>query len=462
MQLYLNNSINSATLFKSKLFGRIFLEIGCNMLLLGQSSNIRTSMHLPTKQRFRGGPVLDPLHILENLHKAKPVFQPIVSAAKHNVIGYEVLGRFENDGTWHSLGDFFHDPDVPDEFKIEVDQYLLQKAVEEMLKAANTGLLFINRNAQQLLANSGEDFLHTLRLLEQKGFSMERIVLEITEHDFEEDFDILNHLLLYYKTYGIKIAVDHVGAKSSNIDRIRQLKPHILKIDTGLIRNNNPDVFQDIIYSLSVLARRIGSMFLYENIEDIHQLHFAWKHGGRYYQGYYLAKPAFQLLADNSLAIDTRVHVQEFVEREKSLIDARLAFSLVCDDKVKKVIPHWRGQQEADNFIQKIIELFDQESFRIYICNSEGQQVSSNFRKREEKWRIESDQKGSHWAFRPYFLENTRRMRTWHNGILSDTYSDIETGEMIRTFSYPLSDQHFLFIDISPSYMTEKDYLLFQ
>lgn len=403
---------------------------------------------------------MDPLFILENLHKAKPAFQPIVSAEKHKVIGYEVLGRFEDDGTWISLGDFFHDPDVPDEFKIEVDQDLLQKAVTEMLRTDNSGLLFINRNAKQLLVNGGEDFLHTLRQLEQRGFSMERIVLEITEHDFEEDFDVLNHLLLYYKTYGIKIAVDHVGAKSSNIDRIRQLKPHIFKIDTGLIRNNNPAVFQDIIYSLTVLARRIGSVFLYETIEDSHQLQFAWKNGGRFYQGFYLAKPDFELA--DSLAIDTRAHIQEFVKREKSLIEARLTFSSLCEAKVKKAIPEWHGELEADRFIENITAPFHEESFRMYICDSEGQQVSSNFRKREDHWEVEPHQKGSHWAFRPYFLENTMRMRTLHHGILSDTYSDIETGEMIRTFSYPLPDQYFLFVDISASYINDKDYLLFQ
>ncbi|MCJ1909988.1 EAL domain-containing protein [Planococcus ruber] len=403
---------------------------------------------------------MDPLTILENLHKTKPAFQPIVSAEKHKVIGYEVLGRFEDDGIWISLGDFFHDPDVPDEFKIEVDQDLLQKAAAEMLEAGNSGFLFINRNAKQLLTNGGEDFLHTLRQLEQKGFAMERIVLEITEHDFEEDFDVLNHLLLYYKTYGIKIAVDHVGAKSSNIDRIRQLKPHIFKIDTGLIRSNRPEVFQDIIYTITVLARRIGAVFLYENIEDSHQLQFAWKHGGRFYQGFYLAKPDFELA--DSLATDTRAHVQEFVKREKSLIDARLTFSSACEDKVKKAIPEWRGEPDADFFLENIKAPFNEESFRMYICDGEGQQVSSNFRKRDGHWEIETEQKGSHWAFRPYFLENTMRMRTLHHGILSDTYSDIETGEMIRTFSYPLPDQYFLFVDISPSYINDKDYLLFQ
>ncbi|MDN7242696.1 EAL-associated domain-containing protein [Planococcus sp. N028] len=406
---------------------------------------------------------MDPLDIIENLHKVRPAFQPIISAVKHNVIGYEVLGRYQcDDGNWISLGDFFHDIDVPDEYKIEVDQHLLQLAISKMLEEANECLLFINRNAKQLLINSGEDFLQTLKTFEKKGFPMNRIVLEITEHDFAEDFEVLEHLLIYYKTYGIQIAVDHIGAKSSNIDRIRQLKPHILKIDTGIIRQHNQEVFQDIIFSLSVLARRIGAKLSYENIEDNHQLYFAWKHGGHYYQGFYLAKPDFDFLATDALPVNVGAKVKEFVQREKSRLERRLAFTRTCEEKVKKLLNQWHGVETADAFIEAAKDAFDEESFRLYICDSNGQQISSNFRKRLQFWEVEEDQRGSHWAFRPYFLENTMHMKTWHKGILSDTYSDIETGEMVRTFSYPLSDHYFLFIDISYAFLFENDYLFFE
>lgn len=421
-----------------------------------------SALHRNGENSLKGEWPLDPLDILENLHKVKPVFQPIISAVKHAVMGYEVLGRFQHEEEWQSLGDFFHDPDVPDEYKIEVDQHLLELAVSEMLRTDNAGYLFINRNAKQLLINSGEDFLQTLQQFEEKGFSMDRIVLEITEHDFEESFETLNHLLVYYKTYGIQIAVDHAGAKSSNIDRIRQLRPHILKIDTQLLRNHDPAVFQDIIYSLSVLAHRIGAKLSYENIEEAHQLYFAWKHGGHYYQGFYLGKPSFELLHDGSLSVNTGDKVKEFVDREKSLVEGRLAFTLACEDKVRKLLTKWQGAEEADRFIETVTGSFDEESFRMYICNSDGQQVSSNFRKRQEVWVNEPHHKGSHWAFRPYFLENMMQMKTWNKGSLSDTYSDIETGETIRTFSYPLSDHHFLFIDIRYSFIIENDFLLFQ
>lgn len=405
---------------------------------------------------------MDPLDILENLDKVKPAFQPIVSAVKHTVIGYEVLGRFQVENDWSSLGDFFQDNDVPDEYKVEVDQHLLKLAISQMLDSGNEGLLFINRNARQLMINNGEDFLKTLQAFVEKGFAMDRIVLEITEHDFDEDFDQLAHLLIYYKTYGIQIAVDHVGAKSSNIDRIRQLRPHILKIDTSFVRNVNSDVFQDVIQTLSVLARRIGAKLSYENIEDDYQLYFAWKHGGHYYQGFYLAKPDFDLPINGAMSLDVGDKIKAFVQREKSMVEGRYAFVVSREEKVKKLISNWHGPEKADDFIELVSEAFDEESFRLYICNSDGQQVSSNFRKHNKQWGFERDQIGSHWAFRPFFLENTMQMKTWHKGILSDIYSDIETGEIIRTFSYPLSEDCYLFVDISNDFLSESDYLLFQ
>ncbi|MFC7321297.1 EAL-associated domain-containing protein [Halobacillus campisalis] len=403
---------------------------------------------------------MDPLDIVGNLHKVKPIYQPVISAIKHDVAGYEVLGRFQTENEWKSLGGFFHDDDVPEEFKVEVDQHLLNMALEEMLAADNSGYLFINRNAKQLMVNDGEDLLNTLLSFEKRGFAMSKVVIEVTEHDFDEDFEELSHLLLYYKTFGLQIAIDHVGAKSSNIDRIRQLEPHILKIDTKSIRNHNSEGFYDIMYSLSMLAHRIGAALLFENIEDDFQLYFAWKHGGRYYQGFYLSRPNFQLLTKESISLNIGNKVGAYIQREKSLIEQRLNLNLAWELKVKTLLTKWEGPKKVDAFIDLVKGQFNKESFRMFVCNSDGQQVSSNFRKQEEKWIVETSKKGSNWAFRPYFLENVMQMKTWKKGILSDIYSDIETKDLIRTFSFPLTEQHFLFIDLNYSFMYENECLL--
>lgn len=402
---------------------------------------------------------MDPLDIVSNLSKVKPVYQPIVSAIKHSIVGYEIFGRYYFDSEWVSLGSFFRDPEIPEEFKTEVDQHLLHIAISTMLDSDVEGFLFINRTAKQLLYNNGEDLLHMLQEFENKGFAMSRIIIEITEADLDEDFQDILHLLLYYKTYGIQLAIDHVGAKSSNLDRIRQLEPHILKIDTRLIGNLRAEGFQDVMYSLAMLAHRIGAALLFENIEEDFHLYFAWKHGSRYYQGFYLANP-LDFPVVNALEVDAQSKIMEYIQREKDLVKARLAFVLKWEQTIQAILPQWSGPEAVNDFIQKVTDYFENESFRIYVCDSDGQQISANFRKHEGHWIQELEQKGSNWAFRPYFLENMMQMRTWGKGILSDVYSDIETRELTRTFSFPLSQSYFLFIDIRYAYLFEHDCLL--
>ncbi len=403
---------------------------------------------------------MDPLEIITNLQNVKPAYQPIVSAIRHNVVGYEILGRYWEGNEWVRLRSFFLDNEVPDEFKMEVDQHLTQIALSEILESDKEGFLLLKRNAKQLMVNHGEDLLRTLKSFEQKGLSMERIVLAITEHDFDEEFDTLNHLLLYYKTYGIKVAIDHIGIKNSNIDRIRHLEPHILKIDTNIIRDHHSEGFQDIIYSLSMLAHRIGAALLFNNIEDNFHLQFAWKHGGMFYQGQYLAPQKFDLSSLDSLTVNVKGKIAEYIQREKNFVEQRQNLVLIWEQKAKSILSQWKGIEKIDSFIKELTTLFNEESFRMFVCNSDGYQVSSNFRKRDEGWKTEPDKKGSNWAFRPYFLENTLQMKTFNKGILSDNYLDIETRETIRTFSFPLSDHYFLFVDISYSFIFENESLL--
>ncbi|MCG3057177.1 EAL domain-containing protein, partial [Escherichia coli] len=66
--------------------------------------------------------------------------------------------------------------------------------------------------------------------------SLNRVVLEITEHNFNGDIESLQHLLKYYQTYGIKVAIDNIGKESSNLDRIGLLSPDILKVDLHILR----------------------------------------------------------------------------------------------------------------------------------------------------------------------------------------------------------------------------------
>ncbi|PET71485.1 hypothetical protein CN514_06870 [Bacillus sp. AFS001701] len=100
--------------------------------------------------------------------------------------------------------------------------------------------------------------------------------------------------------------------------------------------------------------------------------------------------------------------------------------------------------------------------FRMYICDEDGFQQSANlFKINGEQWELQEKYKGRNWSWRPYFLETVLKMQSNDQGQLSDMYRDIETGEKIRTFSYPMNNGSYLYIDLSYDFLFKHNELLF-
>ncbi|GLB60395.1 EAL domain-containing protein [Cytobacillus sp. NCCP-133] len=404
---------------------------------------------------------MDALDILTDLENVFPYFQPIFSADEHRVIGYEVLGRYRGSKGVVSLGPLFQDETIPEEFRLEVDYEILKKALEKAIHLDQDIMLFINRDADLLMHSDGEQFLKTLHDYEKKGISLDRIVLEITERNYKGDIGHLDHLLNYYRTYGIKLAIDKLGNESSRLDRIGQLAPDILKVDLISMRSTATAYnFNDILYSLSMLARKIGASLLFENIEMVHQLQYAWKNGGRFYQGYYLQKPAEQFTERDILKEKLRKECHQFIVHEKKKLESLYQVTLEFNEKVNEFVSKNRKISDYEGSLEHLARLLDGAAFRLYICDEDGFQKSPNLFKKEEGWSLQKEYLQKNWSWRPYFLENIMKMRINKKGILSDLYTDIETGETIRTFSFPLNAEDYLFVDLSYNYLYEQDGLL--
>ncbi|MBD1381275.1 EAL-associated domain-containing protein [Metabacillus arenae] len=405
---------------------------------------------------------MDPLDIMSNLDKVHPFYQAIFSADEQKVIGFEILGRTTLNGEVESLGPFFHDPGIPEDYKIEVDDLILSKGLNFLLKNTDESvLIFLNRDADLLMLDHGESFFQLLSEFEQNGLNLSRIVLEITEHNFRGDLDQLYHLLVYYRTYGIKVAVDNIGKDSSNLDRIGLLSPDILKIDLHPLRMTSPSQsYHDVLYSISLLARKIGATLLYEDIEVNFQLQYAWKNGGRYFQGFYLHEPSPELIHNDALKDRLEGEFHQFITHEKRKLEL---FYKRSEQFNQKVLQSLRNNKQVSDFNELIVQLAEKLTdccFRVYICNEEGVQQTGNIFKNEDNWVFQPEYYLKNWSWRPYFLENIIRMRNDKKGFFSDLYSDIETGEVIRTFSYPIDEKHYLFIDLPYSYLYEQDGLL--
>ncbi|MDR6998085.1 EAL-associated domain-containing protein [Neobacillus niacini] len=403
---------------------------------------------------------MDALDILADLENVIPFFQPIFSADEQSVIAYEVLGRYRSEGNIISLGPFFQDDQIPDEYKYEVDQIVVNKALEKALSLDEHVKIFLNRNADLLMYGHGEPFLQELLEFEKKGIRMNRIVLEISEQNYTGDFDQLDHLLQYYRTYGIQIAIARIDSSKNYFQRIGEMEPDILKVNLEVLKSTATGTnFNDVLFTLSLLARKIGATLLFENIEMSYQLQFAWKNGGRYYQGYYLHPPGADFISGDLLKERLKEKFHDFISYEKRKLEAIYTTAEFFQIKVQEIVIKNRKTSYEDLF-QSLIKEMDHIAFRMYVCDEDGFQKSVNFFKENKDWKTQAEYLNKNWSWRPYFLENIIKMRNERKGILSDLYSDIETGESIRTFSFPMNGEEYLFIDISYQYLFEHEQLL--
>lgn len=405
-----------------------------------------------------GGVFMDALEIMSNLDKVMPYYQPIFSADEHKIIGYEVLGRYIENGQVISLGDFFHDGDTPDDYRREVEDVILQKALDAFTNSKKEEMLFINRHAAGLVEDYGESFLAILDTYMDKGLKYEQIVLEISEGDYSKSLD---NILRYYKTLGIRLAVDHIGEVDGDIRHFAGSSPDILKVSLRALRKDAGDQsYKNIVYSLSMFARKLGASLLFETVEAEYQLQYAWKNGGRYYQGFYLAKPSPFFAEPDQLKEMLREKCSRFITYEKKALSSVYALADKIETELTSIIARSKSAQK-EKLLEEIARHFDEMCFRLYICDENGFELTPNYFKKEGKWIFQPEYLDKNWSWRPYFLENIVRMNKNGGGLISDLYNDIETGETIRTFSCPINDHEYLFFDIPYEYLYDQEGLLY-
>ena len=402
---------------------------------------------------------MDALDVMGKKEDIFPYFQPIVSADKQQIIGYEVLGRIRTEAGVESLGFFFLDKSIPEEYILEIDTHIRNLAIDFLLDHESDQSLFFNCSARHLLYDHGETITKSLEEYASQGMLYERIVIEVSDYDIaDEDLHKLQHILTYYKSLGVQVAVSHAGNTMSNIEKIAMLNPTIIKVDLMNLKDKGmPPEYREVLYALSMLGRKIGSTLLFEGIEGIGQLKYAWENGGRYYQGFYLGRPGPEFLSIDECKPLLTKEFDHFIVHERKRLLSLYELSQNFNRHLQQQIKRSR-QSEWNLIVAEAAHSLGDACFRGYICDEDGHQVSANYYRNGEKgWEFQPEYEGDNWSWRPYFLENIVRMRHEQVGILSDLYSDIETNEMIRTYSYPINETHYLFLDIPYLYLYERD-----
>lgn len=218
------------------------------------------------------------------------VFQPIVRFEDNKVIGYEALSRGPA-GTEYENPYLLFDAAAEADVLFELDRLCRKKALINS-RSINPGhKLFINCFPTAVHDPEFRDAYLT-SFLDEVKINPVNIVLEITEREAIENYELFKEAVSYYSGLGFSIAVDDTGTGYSGLETLFELRPDFIKVDMSIVRGIDKNkVKQELAKALIALSKELNSTVIAEGIETEEELHALREIGVKIGQGFLFAGP---------------------------------------------------------------------------------------------------------------------------------------------------------------------------
>ncbi len=121
---------------------------------------------------------------------------------------------------------------------------------------------------------------------------MDRLVIELTEHEAVEDYAVLTAALAPLRAAGAKVAIDDAGAGFASFRHALLLKPEIIKLDISLVRGVDADPSKaSLCTALAAFAHATGAVLVAEGVETPAEALAVERLGADLAQGYFFGRP---------------------------------------------------------------------------------------------------------------------------------------------------------------------------
>jgi diguanylate cyclase (GGDEF)-like protein len=131
-----------------------------------------------------------------------------------------------------------------------------------------------------------------LTTIDSFGIGADRLMIEITEQAAMGDADDLESMLSTIHASGLRLAIDDFGTGYSSLDRLRRMRPTIVKIDRSFTADLPADHDAAVlVQTMITMAGKLGIACLAEGIETEPQLAFLRSNDCPLGQGYLYSKP---------------------------------------------------------------------------------------------------------------------------------------------------------------------------
>lgn len=237
----------------------------------------------------------------------RSAFQPIYSISNQvgMLYGVEALARPVFRGKPIKPLDFFSRLSSRDRFVADWACLCLHVANTAAWQLGNTSL-FVNLNpgscdyTEQMMEGLDEYAV----LVGEQGIDTSKVVFEITEAD-GGDRKALAQITGKLRDLGFCIAIDDFGVGGSDLLRVVDLKPDIVKVDAGWFRRMmESDDTRQFAHQIILKLHESRAHLLFEGVETPRELHWARECAGSLIQGWLFGKATNMGAATSASKVD--------------------------------------------------------------------------------------------------------------------------------------------------------------
>ncbi len=215
-------------------------------------------------------------------------YQPIVSLESAKVMGFEALLRWQRGDELIAADEIVP---IAEEtgLILPIGQWVLRESLRQLAEWPESLHMHVNLSAKQFLQpNLLEQVADALA---ESGVAAERLHLEVTESVVIDNPEAAAKLLERLRATGVGISLDDFGTGYSSLSSLRQFPFDTLKIDRSFISTNGDRRNDEIVRTISNLARILGMDVTVEGLESAAQVERMRALGIDYAQGFYFSRP---------------------------------------------------------------------------------------------------------------------------------------------------------------------------
>jgi len=223
-------------------------------------------------------------------------YQPIVSVAEQELIGFEALVRWQHPVKGIVGPNLFIPLAEETDLILHLGRVVIQKACRQLkqwhdnIPGADRLVMNVNISTKQFMEGTLTDFI--IDTLEENKLDSKYLNVEITESLINKNTDSMISKLSVLKDHGIKVFLDDFGTGYSSLSYIQDFQIDSIKIDRSFINDiDRADGSVEIVKTILAMCENLGLGVVAEGVERKTQLDILKKLACEKIQGFYFSKP---------------------------------------------------------------------------------------------------------------------------------------------------------------------------